>query len=630
MGREGPEYVIVKMKECVILNLRLKSLLVRRSLAMKRKIFSILLSLALVVSMIPAFGVTASAETVNYGAFVSNLDMGTTRPGYDVITKNLVFENTGNASLKATSDYIKLEFFSGDVDAFTIIPRTGYSNLEPRQKGGWMFQISTVKGLPPGNYSAKGAIYYDRDGSGWEYRPEQIGNYFNVSFTVSDTAPLYKINVINGTADKSSAADGHIVNFTANDAPSGYEFNRWVLESGTIGGAFGYYHVNKTMKLQMNASDVKLKAYYKPAGTWAVSFDANGGTGTQNEMYITKGNALTLPQCTFTPPENKVFDKWDVGPAGSTGSISKDMEVKAIWKSIPTIPIPGPVSVNFEEPVEGQQPDFNASLVGGYSSYCDLATDTPNGKTLVYMIDANRLMNASDTFSSDHMYRAMVWVEGKNLGDGQVVFNKDTEFLINGKEAVVDWNPKNEYCSAIRLYYDYSPVTQKPNPFVDVRESDPYYDAVLWAYYHEPFITNGIDATHFGPMNTVKRCESVTFLWRAMGSPKPSSYYNPFKDVKSSDYYYEPVLWAVEKGITNGTTATTFAPNDTLTTAHMITFLYRTKTGNVGQSGEKWYEDAANWAGNGYGGKPFGVDVVVNNWTPCPRANVVMFLQKAL
>ena len=111
-----------------------------------------------------------------------------------------------------------------------------------------------------------------------------------------------------------------------------------------------------------------------------------------------------------------------------------------------------------------------------------------------------------------------------------------------------------------------------------------------------------------------------------MGKPKPSSYANPFKDVKPDDYFYEPVLWAVEEGITNGTTATTFSPNDKLTTAHMITFLYRAKTGKAGQG---WYEEAADWAGNGYGGRPFGVNTAVNNSTDCPRGYVVMFLQKA-
>ena len=591
---------------------------------MKRrsKLLSILLSLALVVSMIPALGVTASADdSANYGVWVENLDMGTTRPGYEVITKVPVFENTGNTALQADSNYIKLEFFSGDVDAFTVSMRTGYGSLQPRQKVGWMFQISTVKNLPAGTYSAKCAVIYDRDGNGYEYSPRQLGSAFTVTFTVSDTAPLYNISVKNGTADKSSAAVGHAVTFTAGSPPAGQEFNRWVLESGEIGGAFSYYHRNTTMKLQMKASNVALQATYKPVGTWAVSFDANGGSGTQKEIYVVKGNVLTLPQCTFTPPENKVFDKWDIGPAGSTGTLSSDKEVKAIWRSVPTVPISGPVNITFTEPVEGQHADFNASED---SDYCDLATDTPNGKTLVYMIDANRLMNASDTFSSDHMYRAMVWLEGKNFGDKQVVFTKDTKFLINGKEAEVDWATDSEYCTGIRLHYDYSPVTQKPNPFVDVHESDPYYDAVLWAYYTDPQVTNGMDATHFGPMLTVTRGQCAAFLWRAMGCPEPKSSYNPFSDVPSWQYYYKPILWAVENGITKGTSATKYSPDDTLTTQHIITFIYRTK--NPGEDG--WDGGAAAWAGQGYGGKPFGIDVVVNNWTPCPRANVVMFLQK--
>ena len=180
--------------------------------------------------------------------------------------------------------------------------------------------------------------------------------------------------------------------------------------------------------------------------------------------------------------------------------------------------------------------------------------------------------------------------------------------------------------SYMRIEKEYTVEEELINPFVDVYKSDDYYDAVLWAYYADPQVTNGIDATHFGPKNTVKRCESVTFLWRAMGKPKPSSYANPFKDVKPDDYFYEPVLWAVEEGITNGTTATTFSPNDKLTTAHMITFLYRAKTGKAGQG---WYEEAADWAGNGYGGRPFGVNTAVNNSTDCPRGYVVMFLQKA-
>lgn len=165
--------------------------------------------------------------------------------------------------------------------------------------------------------------------------------------------------------------------------------------------------------------------------------------------------------------------------------------------------------------------------------------------------------------------------------------------------------------------------TGDQNPFIDVNENDSYYDAVIWAYYADPQITNGIDATHFGPNQTVTRGQCVAFLWRAMGCPEPTSSYNPFKDVPSSQYYYKPVLWAIEEGITKGTSATAFSPNATLSTQHIITFLYRAK--NPGQDG--WSGDAYYWAADNKG-RPFGVNINVDNNTPCPRGNVVQFLQK--
>ena len=167
------------------------------------------------------------------------------------------------------------------------------------------------------------------------------------------------------------------------------------------------------------------------------------------------------------------------------------------------------------------------------------------------------------------------------------------------------------------------PLQKLVNPFVDVFETDEYYDAVLWAYYATPQITNGIDTTHFGPKQTVTRGQCAAFLWRAMGEPEPKSTYNPFVDVPAWQYYYKPILWAVENGITKGTDATHYSPDQTLKTAHIITFMYRMK--NPGKDG--WYTEAASWAGNGYGGKPFGVNTAVNDITDCPRAYVVMFLK---
>ncbi len=111
------------------------------------------------------------------------------------------------------------------------------------------------------------------------------------------------------------------------------------------------------------------------------------------------------------------------------------------------------------------------------------------------------------------------------------------------------------------------------NPFTDVKPGAYYYNAVLWAV--EKGITNGTSDTTFSPDETCTRAQIVTFLWRYEGQPVPTSTDNPFADVKTSAYFGSAVLWAVETGITNGTSATTFAPEDTCTRAQVVTFLYR-------------------------------------------------------
>ena len=160
------------------------------------------------------------------------------------------------------------------------------------------------------------------------------------------------------------------------------------------------------------------------------------------------------------------------------------------------------------------------------------------------------------------------------------------------------------------------------NPFVDVKESDWFYDAVLWAY--ENGVTKGIDETHFGPDSTVTRGQAVTFLWRAMGEPEPHTEKNPFEDVKPKDYFYKAVLWAVEEGITKGTDATHFDPKGTCSTMHIITFLYRT----LGMGGDGWGQVGASWAANEDLLRDTGLDV--SNKTNCPRAAVVTTLDRTV
>ena len=115
--------------------------------------------------------------------------------------------------------------------------------------------------------------------------------------------------------------------------------------------------------------------------------------------------------------------------------------------------------------------------------------------------------------------------------------------------------------------------TPAENPFTDIRESAYYHDPVLWAVANT--VTNGTSDSTFSPDEGCTRAQVVTFLWRAAGKPAPASSESPFSDVKEGAYYYNAVLWAVENGITNGTSDTTFSPDETCTRAQIVTFLWR-------------------------------------------------------
>ena len=111
------------------------------------------------------------------------------------------------------------------------------------------------------------------------------------------------------------------------------------------------------------------------------------------------------------------------------------------------------------------------------------------------------------------------------------------------------------------------------SPFADVQDPDAYYySAVLWAVENE--LTNGVDETHFAPENTVTRAQTVTFLWRLAGKPAVETD-NPFADVTEKDYFCAPVLWAVAEKITNGMDDSHFMPESACTRGQIVTFLYR-------------------------------------------------------
>ncbi|MGM9553263.1 MAG: S-layer homology domain-containing protein, partial [Faecousia sp.] len=175
----------------------------------------------------------------------------------------------------------------------------------------------------------------------------------------------------------------------------------------------------------------------------------------------------------------------------------------------------------------------------------------------------------------------------------------------------------------------------KVMPFVDVPNDAYYFDAVLWAV--ENGITNGTSDTTFSPDASCTRAQAVTFLWRAVGCPSPKSNAMPFKDVVKGSYYETAVLWAVENGITKGTSATTFSPDDICNRAQIATFLWRsqgmpdagTKNPFTDATSGEYYYDAVLWAVEN--GITKGTSATT--FSPkenCTRAQIVTFLYRCL
>ena len=159
--------------------------------------------------------------------------------------------------------------------------------------------------------------------------------------------------------------------------------------------------------------------------------------------------------------------------------------------------------------------------------------------------------------------------------------------------------------------------------FTDVPRDSYYFDAVRWAV--ENGVTNGTTATTFSPGNTCTRAQVVTFFWRNAGQPEPSGWTNPFSDVQEDSYYYKAMLWAVENGVTNGTSATTFSPNQPCSYAHVVTFLWRLENpGESDQEEDPWYALPATWADSN--GLLAGTNFVPDQ--PCPRSDIVTYLYR--
>ena len=171
-------------------------------------------------------------------------------------------------------------------------------------------------------------------------------------------------------------------------------------------------------------------------------------------------------------------------------------------------------------------------------------------------------------------------------------------------------------------------------PFTDVAEGAYYADAVAWAIQNK--VTSGVSATTFAPNASCTRGQMVTFLWKAAGSPEPKSLTTAFTDVKSGAYYEKAVAWAVENKVTTGTSATTFSPDATVTRGQSVTFLWKANNSPAAASASAftdvaasaYYASAVNWAVE----KGVTSGMSATTFAPnsnCTRAQIVTFLYRA-
>ncbi len=173
----------------------------------------------------------------------------------------------------------------------------------------------------------------------------------------------------------------------------------------------------------------------------------------------------------------------------------------------------------------------------------------------------------SDVKEDDEMYDAVLW----SVKRGYILMETEDSFGRN--------TPARRAEVVMGLWRAMgSPEPKKlETGFTDISPEDPYYKAVIWA--SEAGITNGTTPTTFDPNGTLKRQDTVTFLFRAAGAAAPAGRQNPFGDVKNGEYYTDAILWAVDKGIAKGTSTTLFSPLRSVTKCELAAFLYRWKNG---------------------------------------------------
>ena len=288
----------------------------------------------------------------------------------------------------------------------------------------------------------------------------------------------------------------------------------------------------------------------------------------------------------------------------------------------------------------------NVSIIANYS-YCDEEIDTvylsvtepradktPSdavaeseqyraSSTRWFDAETNQQLAATDTFQGGRQYLMRVYL------NTTIPFRTaGITGYVNGSTEGVTASPMGFANAQVEKVFTARPE----NPFVDVHESDFFFEPVMWAV--DTAVTTGTDETHFSPYNTVQRCDSMVFFWAAKNRPAHADIQSPFKDVKKKHWFYDAVLWAVENSITAGTNATHFSPNNTCSRSEILQFLYAAmnrpsysiSNPYSDVKPKHWYYDGAIWAYEN--GLEHGENGKFNAKTPCTRGYVVTYLYR--
>ena len=418
----------------------------------------------------------------------------------------------------------------------------------------------------------------------------------------------------NGTASASheKAVVGTEITLTATPN-TGYHFKEWQVMSGGV--------TIKDNKFTMPNDNVEVRAIFEedapPAPTEFTITVKTDGKGTASASHA-KAVAGTEIRLTATPKTGYHFKEWEVISGGVAIENNKflmpegNVAVKAIFeKDAP--PAPTEFIVTFDgnggTPSVGSMTTANQKLTSLPSASqskhsFDGWYTKKNGGTRITtdtVFSANTTVYAHWTYtggggSSGYSYYTIKATAGAGgsispSGDVSVREGRDQTFTITPDKGYAVANVKidGKSIGAVKSYtfenvsrtHTIEVIFMKANGnpqtgvFVDVATGSYYEDAVDWAV--ENGITKGTDDTHFSPDGICTRAQAVTFLWRTAGSPEPETRTMPFTDVPVGSYYYDAVLWAVENGITKGTSDTTFSPNMTCSRAQIVAFLWRSE-----------------------------------------------------